>query len=59
MLLDKGSEYYNRPMKSWLQDNDIEIYSTHNVVAERFIRTLEKNIYELQIHDFNIKKGVY
>ena len=29
-------------MKSWLQDNDIEMYSTHNkgksVVAERFIR---------------------
>ena len=32
-------------MKSWLQDNDIEIYSTHNkgksVVAEIFIRTLK------------------
>ena len=32
-------------MKSWLQDNNIEIYSTHNegksVVAERFIRTLK------------------
>ena len=30
-------------MKSWLEKNDIEIYSTHNVeksvVAERFIRT--------------------
>ena len=35
-------------MKSWLQDNDIEIYSTHNagksVVAERFIRTLKNKI---------------
>ena len=34
----KGSEFYNRSMKSWLIDNDIEIYSTHNkgkhVVAE-------------------------
>ena len=34
-------------MKLWLQDNDPEIYSTHNegksAVAERFIRTL-KNI---------------
>ena len=32
-------------MKSWLQDNDIEIYSTHNkgksVVPEIFIRTLK------------------
>ena len=41
--IDQGSESYNRSMKSWLQKNDIEIYSTHNegksVVAERFIRT--------------------
>ena len=41
---DKGSELYNISLKSWLQDNDIEMYSTHNegksVVAERFIRTL-------------------
>ena len=37
-------------MKSWLQDNDIEMYSTHNegksVVAERFIRTLRNKIYK-------------
>ena len=37
-------------MKSWLEKNDIEIYSTHNegksVVAERFIRTLKSNIYK-------------
>ena len=33
-------------MKSWLEDNDIEMYSAHNegnsVVAENFIRTLKK-----------------
>ena len=50
MWVDKGSEFYNRSMKSWLQDNNIEMYSMHNegksVVAERFIRTLENNIYE-------------
>ena len=43
--VDKGSEFYNRSMKSWLQDNDIELYSTHNeeksVVAEKFIRKLK------------------
>ena len=37
-------------MKSWLQDNDIEIYSTHNegksVAAARFIRTLKNKIYK-------------
>ena len=28
--VDKGSELYNRSMKSWLEKNAIEIYSTHN-----------------------------
>ena len=36
-------------MKSWLEENDIEMYSTHNegksVVAERFITTLKNEIY--------------
>ena len=44
MWVDKDSEFYNKSMKSWLEKNDIEIYSTHNegksVAAERFIRTL-------------------
>ena len=48
--IDKGSKFYNISMKSWLEKNDIEIYSTHNegksVVAERFIRTLKSNIYK-------------
>ena len=59
--VDKGSEFYNRSMKSWLEKNDIEMYSTHNeeksVVAEKFIRTIKNKIYK--IHDFNIKKCVY
>ena len=46
--VNKGSEFYNRSMKSWLQENDITIYSSHNegkfVVAERFIRTLKNKI---------------
>ena len=37
-------------MKSWLEDDDIEMYSTHNegknVVSERFIRTLQNKIYK-------------
>ena len=37
-------------MKSWLQRNYIEMYSTHNerkpVVAERFIRTLNNKTYK-------------
>ena len=27
---NKGSEFYNRSMKSWLEKNDIEMYSTHS-----------------------------
>ena len=41
--VNKGSEFYNRSMKSWLEKNAIEMYLMHNegksVVAERFIRT--------------------
>ena len=40
-------------MKSCLQDNNIEIHSTHNegksVVAERFIRTLKNKVYKYLI----------
>ena len=46
--MDKDSQFYNRRIKSWLQDNDIEMYSTHNeeksVIAGRFIRPLKKFI---------------
>ena len=58
--VDKGSKFYNRSMKSWLQDNDVELYSTHNerksVVAERFIRTLKNKIYKYMA---SISKIVY
>ena len=47
--IDKGSGFYNRSMKSWLEKNNIEMYSIHNegkfVVAERFIRTLKKKLF--------------
>ena len=45
---DKGSEFHDRSMKSWLEKNAIEMYSTHNegksVVVESFIRTLKNKI---------------
>ena len=47
-------------MKSWLEKNDIEMYSTHNegksVVAERFIRTIKNKIYRYMT---SISKNVY
>ena len=37
-------------MKSWLEKNDIEMYSTHNegksILAERFMKTLKNKIYK-------------
>ena len=45
----KASEFYYRSMKSWLQDNDIEMHSRHNegksVVTEKFIRTLKNKFF--------------
>ena len=47
-------------MKSWLQNNDIEIYSAHNegksVVVERFIGTLNNKIYKYMT---SASKNVY
>ena len=58
--VDQGSEFYNKFLKKWLKDNNIEMYSTHNeeksVVAERFIRTLKNKIYK---HMTAILKNVY
>ena len=47
--VDKGDKFYSRSLKSWLEINAIEMYSTHNkwksVVSERFIRILQNKTY--------------
>ena len=47
-------------MKSFLKNNNIEIYSKHDevksVVAERFIRTLKNKIYKFMT---SVSKNVY
>ena len=57
---DKGSKFYNRSIKSWQQDNDVEMYSVYNegksVVAERFIRTSKNKIYK---HMSSVPNNVY
>ena len=59
--VNKSSEFCNKSMKSWLEKNDIEMYSTHNegksIVAERFIRSLLK----IRIYKYNISisRNVY
>ena len=58
--VDKGSEFYNRSIKSCLEKNAIEMYSTHNegksVIAERSIRTLKNKINKYMT---SILKNVY
>ena len=53
-------EFYNNKFKSFLKENDIEMYSTFNegksVVAERFIKTLKNKIYK---HMTTIGKSIY
>ena len=58
--VDKGIEFYNRSMKLWLEQNNIEMYSTHNegksVAAEKFIRTFKNKICKYMI---SVSKYVY
>ena len=46
---DKVNEFCNRSMKLWLQNNEIEMYSTHkerkSIAAKQFIKTLKNKIY--------------
>ena len=58
--VDKGSKFYDRSVKSWLEKNGKDIYSTHNegksVIAERFMRTLKNKIYKYML---SMSKNVY
>ena len=58
--VDQDSEFQNNSSKKMLQENRIEMYSTHNewksVIAGRFIKTLKNKIYK---HITDISKNVY
>ena len=58
--VDHGRKFYNNKFKSFLKENDIEMYSIFNegksVVAERFIRRLKNKIYK---HMTTNGKNVY
>ena len=58
--VDQGSEFYSNSFKDFLKINKTEMYWTYNeeksVVAERFIRTLKKQIFK---HMTAISKNVY
>ena len=58
--VDQSGEFYNKLFKRFMRINNIEMYSTYNeeksVVAERFIRTLKKNIFK---HMTAFSKNIY
>ena len=60
LWVDKGSKFYHRSMRSSLQNNDIEMHSTHNkensIATERFIRNSKNEIYK---YITSISKIVY
>ena len=51
--VDKDSEFYTKQMKSWLQDKEIQIYSTNNernsILAWKGYNNLEKKINKYMI----------
>ena len=59
-MVDKGSKFYNRSIKSWLKDNDTVMYLTQNegkfVISENFIRAFKNKIYKSMS---SISKNVY
>ena len=42
-MVDKGSEFCNRSMKSWLEKNHIEIYLTHKI--HKYMTSISENVY--------------
>ena len=58
--VDKGSEFYNKSMKPFLQKIDIEMYLTYNeeksAIAEKFIKILKNEIYKYMT---SITKNAY
>ena len=49
LWVDRGTEFYNRTFRRWLNEQDIQLYSTENegkaVVVERFNRTLKSKMW--------------
>jgi len=50
LWVDHGTEFYNRTFRKWLNEKDIDMYSTYNegkaVIVERFNRTLKEIMYK-------------
>jgi transposase InsO family protein len=50
LWVDEGGEFYNKKMKAYLENNNINMYSTYSenksAVVERFNRTLKTNMWK-------------
>src|SRR5206468_1662108 len=50
LWVDKGLEFYNKDVNSWLKENNIIMYSTYSehksAVVERFNRTLKEQMWK-------------
>ena len=50
VLVHEGNEFYNSLMKSWIEKNNIKMYSMYYegkcIIAETFIKTLKNKMYE-------------
>ena len=53
--VDKGSKFYKRSMKPWLQDNDVEM-KRNMLLLQGFFRTLKYKIYKYMT---SISKSTY
>ena len=58
--VEKGSECHSRSMKSWLEKNAMDTYSTHregkSVIAEKLFITLKNKIYKYMT---SVSKNMY
>ena len=59
--VEKGSKFYKRSMKSYLQNNNFQMFSSHDegkcVVAAKFIRTFKNKIDKYMT--YSVSKNMY
>ena len=53
--VDKGNKFYNRSVKLWLQDNDIEINSTHSTIKMKAVNVKSSRYIDIENNDKNPK----
>ena len=58
--VDKGSEFYNRSMKSFLQNNNIEMCLMHNEgKSDKYITSISEKVYTDKLDDIVNNKTIH